>query len=175
MEGEIMRHVRKLTFPFVITPCVFFFFFQGPSSTLPPKSSTQLGWWPPNHPSSTHHDEACLSCIYGCGWFEICITSVDILGINPAWPQLVITFKLVKHLLCGILDLGFSDSGCLILGFWGFMTFFVTCDSFRGLRFATSSSPAACRGFLGFGGHKGKGVTCDGFWGLGGQGKRCHM
>ena len=43
--------------------------------------------------------------------------------INPARPQLVITFKLLKHLLFGILDLGFWDVGFLILGFWDFMIF----------------------------------------------------
>ena len=43
--------------------------------------------------------------------------------INPARPQLVITFELLKHLLFGILDLGFWDVGFLILGFWDFMIF----------------------------------------------------
>ena len=43
--------------------------------------------------------------------------------MNPARPQLVITFKLLKHLLFGILDLGFWDLGFLILGFWDFMIF----------------------------------------------------
>ena len=41
--------------------------------------------------------------------------------MNPARPQLVITFKLLKHLLFGILDLGFWDLGFLILGFWDFV------------------------------------------------------
>ena len=43
--------------------------------------------------------------------------------MNPARPQLVITFKFLKHLLFGILDLGFWDLGFLILGFWDFMIF----------------------------------------------------
>ena len=33
--------------------------------------------------------------------------------MNPARPQLVITFKFLKHLLFGILDLGFWDLGFL--------------------------------------------------------------
>ena len=40
--------------------------------------------------------------------------------MNPARPQLVITFKFLKHLLFGILDLGFWDLGFLILGFCDF-------------------------------------------------------
>ena len=40
--------------------------------------------------------------------------------MNPARPQLVITFKLVNHLLFGILDFGFWGLGLFILGFWDF-------------------------------------------------------
>ena len=42
--------------------------------------------------------------------------------MNPARPQLVITFKLLKHLLFGISDLGFWDLGFLILGLCDFGT-----------------------------------------------------
>jgi hypothetical protein len=45
--------------------------------------------------------------------------------MNPARPQLVITFKLVNHLLFGIFDFGFRDLGFLIFHFWilGFRSF----------------------------------------------------
>jgi hypothetical protein len=48
-----------------------------------------------------------------------------ILQMNPARPQLVITFKLVNHLLFGIFDFGFRDLGFLIFHFWilGFRSF----------------------------------------------------
>ena len=43
--------------------------------------------------------------------------------MNPARPQLVITFKLANHLLFGILDFGFWDLGLFILGFGDFRVF----------------------------------------------------
>ena len=45
---------------------------------------------------------------------------VQVPKMNPARPQLVITFKLVNHLLFGILDFGFWGLGLFILGFWDF-------------------------------------------------------
>ena len=73
-----------------------------------------------------------------------------IISINPARPQLVITLKLLKDLLCGILDLGFW-----ILGFGIFDV---------GILVSHVTVTGAWR-------DKGNSVTCNGFWGLEGQGK----
>ena len=50
-------------------------------------------------------------------WRKIAVNAQSVSAnqrqINPARPQLVITFKLVNHLLFGILDFGFWDLGFL--------------------------------------------------------------
>ena len=87
--------------------------------------------------------------------------------MNPARPQLVITFKLLKHSLFGILDLGF-----LILGFYDFWILdcmilgLLFCLGFRTLGFWVSHVTVS-----GAWRDKGNSVTCNGFWGLEGQGK----
>ena len=87
--------------------------------------------------------------------------------INPARPQLVITFKLLKHSLFGIFDLGL-----LILGFYDFWILdcmilgLLFCLGFRTLGFWVSHVTVSGAWM-----DKGNSVTCNGFWGLEGQGK----
>ena len=89
--------------------------------------------------------------------------------MNPARPQLVITFKLLKHLLFGILDLGFGIFDFGILGFYDFWILdfrilgLLFCFDFRTLGFLDFFGFVNCRFFLYFGM---LGLLDFGFWSL---------
>ena len=105
--------------------------------------------------------------------------------MNPARPQLVITFILVINLLIIYYSefwiLGFGGrrekvshvtvsgvwegrekvSHVTVSGVWGKKREGVTCN------FGEKGKGGTCNGFWGGGKEEGKGVTCNGFWGVG--------